>query len=69
MNYEAVLDRANELYRASKGEASNYMHVEIRSDRVKSILRAIVEAISARGQKPFDKKTYQRNYMRKKRAK
>jgi hypothetical protein len=54
MNYESILDRANELYRASKGEASNYMHVEIRSDQVKSILRAVVEAIIDREKQSLD---------------
>lgn len=46
MNYESILARANEIYRAQKGIAVNFMHVEIRSDQVKSILQALVEAIN-----------------------
>ena len=52
MNYAAILKRANELYAEAKiGKDVHFMapeiRPEIRSDQVKSVLRALIEALIA----------------------
>jgi hypothetical protein len=63
MNYESILARANDLYRASKIDEGHYpeTRLEIRSDQVKSILQALVEAINDREKQSLDSmKDYKR---------